>query len=77
MTATKHIATRCTVCRDYVNHEKAQRGPGNWVAKLGTIHMARRIGSRHFICGRLRRRGMIWALQGSLVTCRSCRRAAR
>ncbi|HVZ88059.1 MAG TPA: hypothetical protein VHG72_13895 [Polyangia bacterium] len=38
----KHSPRRCTTCRDYAIHTKAVRGPGNWVAKLGTIHLADR-----------------------------------
>ena len=77
MTRTRHDPRRCTTCRDYARHQKATRGPGNWVAKLGTIHLAAKIGAPRFACGRRRTKGMIWALQGSLVTCRTCRRAAR
>lgn len=70
----KHDPRRCTTCRDYSHHEKATRGPGNWVAKLGTIHLASRVGAKRFLCGRTRKPRMIWALQGSLATCRTCRR---
>lgn len=77
MSHTRHDQRRCTTCRDYANHQKATRGPGNWPAKLGTIHVAVTIGAKRFDCGRRRRKGMIWALRRSLATCRTCLRVAR
>jgi hypothetical protein len=75
--ATKHDPRRCTTCRDYARHQKATRGPGNWTAKLGTIHLAHRISAPRFFCGRERKPGMLWALRGSLSICRACKRASR
>lgn len=77
---TKHSPRRCMVCRDYAVHQKAQRGPGNWVAKLGTIHLA---AGPHppkcfqLACGRTRKHGQIWAIAPTLVTCKMCKRVDR
>lgn len=77
---TKHSWRRCTTCRDYAIHEKAVRGPGNWTAKLGTVHLAKGPfppACYQLACGRRRPPRALWAVSPALVTCKICRRVAR
>jgi hypothetical protein len=73
--ATKHEPRRCTTCRDFLKHEKATRGAGNWIKKLGPVHLVPRPGRRQrFACGRPHKPGMYWTFERKLATCRTCKR---